>query len=78
MVRRGLGRQAARSRAQRMRLGADVFRAVTPVPERVLLVDDVLTTGTTLRRAVRTLLTAGAAEVFCGVVARTPDSRRPT
>ena len=78
LVRRGLGRQAARSRAQRLQLGSDAFRAIGTVPARVLLVDDVLTTGTTLRRAAGTLLAAGATDVFCAVVARTPDSRRPT
>ena len=42
---------------------------------RVLLVDDVFTTGTTLRRCCRLLSAAGAAEVRSVVLARTP--RRP-
>ena len=42
------------------------------------LIDDVVTTGTTLRHAARALLSAGAHDVFCAVVARTPDPRRPT
>jgi predicted amidophosphoribosyltransferase len=76
--RRGLGRQAGRSRADRLRLGATAFRAIRRPPEGILLVDDVVTTGTTLRHAARALLSAGAHDVFCAVVARTPDPRRPT
>lgn len=46
---------------------------------RVLLVDDVLTTGATLRAAARALLDAGAARVDVLVLARTPapHSRAP-
>jgi predicted amidophosphoribosyltransferase len=44
----------------------------------VLLVDDVTTTGATLRRAAGALRTAGAAVVYAAVLARTPDSRRIT
>lgn len=43
---------------------------------RVLLVDDVCTTGTTLRRAADTLLGAGAEAVFCTTIAHATDSRR--
>jgi predicted amidophosphoribosyltransferase len=42
----------------------------------VLLIDDVTTTGMTLRRAADVLLGAGADEVFCAVCAQAPDSRR--
>jgi predicted amidophosphoribosyltransferase len=37
---------------------------------RVLLVDDVMTTGTTLVRAREALLAAGALDVRCAVIAR--------
>jgi ComF family protein len=47
---------------------------------RVLLVDDVVTTGATLDAASRALLGAGAAEIAAAVAAATPPpaSRRPT
>jgi predicted amidophosphoribosyltransferase len=44
--------------------------------ERVLLVDDVCTTGTTLRRAAETLIEAGAEAVICTAMAHAPDPRR--
>jgi len=78
LARRGLARQAGRTRAHRLRLRPEAFSAIRRPAGRVLLVDDVVTTGTTLRRAAGALLSAGATEVFCAAVARTPDSRRPT
>lgn len=40
---------------------------------RVLLIDDICTTGTTLAECVRVLLDAGAASVVCLTAARAPD-----
>lgn len=40
---------------------------------RILLIDDIVTTGSTLSECAKTLLEAGAAEVLCAVVARTRD-----
>ncbi len=64
--------QVSLGREERMKL-KQVFR----VPERVdgyrlLLFDDVCTTGTTLRRAAEALLAAGAEKVDVAVLARTP------
>jgi predicted amidophosphoribosyltransferase len=42
----------------------------------VLIVDDVCTTGTTLRRAAETLIEAGAEAVTCAAMAHAPDPRR--
>ena len=64
--------QARLSREERKKLGR-VFRgAPQAAGMRLLLVDDVCTTGTTLRRAAEALLSAGAARVDVAVIARTP------
>ncbi|MCU0233174.1 MAG: double zinc ribbon domain-containing protein [Thermoanaerobaculales bacterium] len=79
LVRRGLGRQAGRTRARRLLLSASSFRVrrIRGTPT-VLLVDDVTTTGTTLQRAAAALTAAGARAVFVACLARTPDPRSMT
>lgn len=66
--------QARLSAARRRRLVAAAFSAHEPTVwgRRVLLVDDVVTTGSTLRAASNALLDAGARDVRAAVVARTP------
>jgi ComF family protein len=52
---------------------ADAFRVAYPAliaGERVLLVDDVFTTGATVSSCAKTLLEAGAEEVFVLTIAR--------
>jgi len=50
----------------------EVFESVAPVPSHVVLVDDVMTTGATLRSAARTLRQSGAQRVDAWVCARVP------
>lgn len=72
--------QTGLSRQERRRNLRGAFRAHPDVRgKRILLVDDICTTGTTLGRAVECLLRAGAATVDCAVAARTPahPGRRP-
>lgn len=75
--RHGLHRQTGRSRARRTQLPRGSFSARSSVAgHRVLLVDDVCTTGTTFRRAASAALAAGADAVYCAAVAHAPDPRR--
>jgi predicted amidophosphoribosyltransferase len=69
LARRG-GAQTGRARVER--LDGPRFDAVGRVPPRVVLVDDVLTTGASLRIAAASLRGAGARSVTALVVARTP------
>ncbi len=65
--------QTGLSRVARRGNLAEAFAAVPEVAGlKVVLVDDVLTTGATLEAASRALLRAGAAEVFAVVCGRTP------
>ena len=55
---------------------------VVPLPKeaagrRVLLIDDILTTGSTLNEGARTLRAAGVRSVSAAVVGRTPPRRKP-
>jgi len=75
--RHGLQRQSGHSRAQRLELPGRSFSASQAARGRqVLVVDDVTTTGTTLRKAAATLKMAGVESVFGAVLALAPDPRR--
>lgn len=68
---RGSPRQRGLSRTDRRQNAAAAFDAVRPVPARVLLVDDVYTTGATAAAAATALRKAGAREVEVVTFART-------
>jgi len=70
--------QAQLARRQRLAIARDTFRAPdrSAGSRRILLVDDVATTGATLVAASLELLRAGAAEVVCFAVAGTASGDR--
>ncbi len=70
--------QSELPRAQRLQnlqgvFGLEPLRANEVAGHHVLLVDDVMTTGTSLQTAAQTLRQAGARQVDALVLARTPD-----
>jgi ComF family protein len=53
-----------------------VYRVTDPeliADKRILLIDDIITTGSTLSECARTLLEGGAKEVLCATIARSRD-----
>lgn len=63
------------SPAQRKANIAGAFRVIDPElvrGKRILLIDDIITSGSTLSECAKTLLLAGAEEVLCASLARTP------
>lgn len=64
--------QTGLGRGERARNLRNAFRALAPVPARIWLVDDVVTTGATLEAAARALRQAGARSVVGLCAARTP------
>jgi predicted amidophosphoribosyltransferase len=70
--------QTSLTRQQRLRNLRHAFAVRHPEPfagRRVLLIDDVFTTGTTLNECAKALRSAGAVSVCALTLARTIDSR---
>ena len=68
----GRRRQAGLTRRDRLSNGRTAFRATARSPARVVLVDDVYTTGATVATGAAVLRRAGAGEIDVVTFARTP------
>jgi ComF family protein len=58
------------NREERFQNIAGSFRAVAPTPKHIFLIDDVMTSGATLREAASVLRAAGAEKIIALAVAR--------
>lgn len=74
--------QSGLTRASQRRANViGAYRVCAPASvrdQRILLVDDIITTGATASECARTLLVAGAKEVFCGAVAVAENEKNHT
>jgi ComF family protein len=76
LARAGSQRQLGQGRQKRLRQMSGAFWALRPAQlhnQRILLIDDVLTTGATCETAARTLRKAGARRVYAAVFAAAGD-----
>jgi competence protein ComFC len=75
LERETVGHQTGNSREQRL-VGVALRARTMSGPSSVLVVDDVVTTGATMRMAKQALTSAGAVRVVCIAVAATPAPAR--
>lgn len=62
--------QAKLSEEERQRNMNDCFEIIGIIPQRIILIDDVITTGSTLNECARMLRLAGAKEIIAAVLAK--------
>ena len=69
---RNVRAQRGLNREERLKNLSSVFEVCAPIPERVAIIDDVVTTGATTQALARALSEAGARDIQVWALARTP------
>ncbi len=64
----------AKARKQNIKGAFGIDPKTAAIPEHVILIDDVMTTGSTFSEAARVLLAGGAKRVDCWAIARAPKT----
>lgn len=78
-IRHNPAQSSLQEREQRRANVLGAYRAVRPealAGQRILLLDDIITTGATVSECARVLQTAGAAQVLCAAVAARGDGQK--
>ena len=78
-IRNNRPQSSIRSEAKRRANVLGAYKALDPeqfAGRRILLLDDIITTGSTVSECARILLTAGAKQVHCGAVASAKHTKR--
>lgn len=71
LIRSGQAEQVGQTRSERLHQSRSLFRLVKPVKDKkILLIDDVATTGTTLNNCAHALKLGGAKRIEAAVIAR--------
>lgn len=70
LARRGSDTQHFKNRSERLRYSGQDLEIHGRVPKRVLLIDDIYTTGATLRACIRKLTQSGAEDLYIAIIAR--------
>lgn len=80
-IRHNQAQSGLKETSQRRANVQGVYKVIAPKAvqdKRILILDDVLTTGATVSECAKMLLFAGAREVLCAVVAVTPNEKNHT
>lgn len=77
LIREDSAVQHTANKATRYRQAARAFSVTPEVPDKVILIDDIITTGATVEAAARMLRVAGASHIALGVIARQPLDEMP-